>query len=76
MIQIKSFVFGPFQENTYVLWDETLEAVVIDPGNSSTSEHLQLKNFITQNNLDNFFPSNPTKTGTCIQVGGDTASAA
>ncbi len=51
MIQIKSFVFGPFQENTYVLWDETLEAVVIDPGNSSTSEHLQLKNFINQNNL-------------------------
>lgn len=51
MIQIKSFVFGPFQENTYVLWDETLEAVVIDPGNSSTSEHLQLKTFINQNNL-------------------------
>lgn len=51
MIQIKSFVFGPFQENTYVLWDETKEAVVIDPGNISTTENLQLKQFIESNGL-------------------------
>jgi len=51
MIQLKSFVFGPFQENTYVLWDETLEAVIIDPGNTEADEHEELKNFIEANNL-------------------------
>jgi glyoxylase-like metal-dependent hydrolase (beta-lactamase superfamily II) len=52
MITIKSFVFGPFQENTYVLWDETKEAVIIDPGNSSVSEHQQLKTFIEAEKLN------------------------
>jgi glyoxylase-like metal-dependent hydrolase (beta-lactamase superfamily II) len=32
MIQIKSFPFNPFQMNTYLLWDETGEAIVIDAG--------------------------------------------
>lgn len=51
MIQLHSFCFGPFQENTYVLWDETNEAVIIDPGNSSSSESSQLKEFITAKGL-------------------------
>ena len=51
MIQVHSFCFGFFDENTYVLWDETNEAVVIDPGNSSTEEHLVLKNFIENKKL-------------------------
>lgn len=51
MIQIHTFCFGPFQENTYVLWDETNEAIVIDPGNSSTSEHLDFKKFIDEHKL-------------------------
>ena len=32
MMQIARFTFNPFQENTYVLYDETLECVIIDPG--------------------------------------------
>ncbi|MDD2550610.1 MAG: MBL fold metallo-hydrolase, partial [Bacteroidales bacterium] len=32
MITIKSFVFNPFQENTYVLFDETNECVIVDAG--------------------------------------------
>src|SRR5690606_37092954 len=32
MPEIVSFVFNPFQENTYVVYDETGECVVIDPG--------------------------------------------
>ena len=32
MINIHYFTFSPFEENTYVLWDETNEAVIIDPG--------------------------------------------
>jgi hydroxyacylglutathione hydrolase len=51
MVQIDSFCFGFFDENTYVLWDESKEAVIIDPGNSSTEEHLHLKHFIENKNL-------------------------
>lgn len=51
MLNIKTFAFGPFQENTYILWDETDEAVIIDPGNTSSSEHQQVKNFIADKNL-------------------------
>lgn len=51
MITIHYFTFGPFQENTYILWDETKECVIIDPGNHSSSENVQLSNFISQNQL-------------------------
>ena len=51
MVQIKSFVFSPFSENTYVLYDETKEAVVIDPGCYTQSEKLELKNYINENQL-------------------------
>lgn len=51
MISIHYFTFGPFQENTYILWDDTKECVVIDPGNNSNSENVKLSNFIAQNNL-------------------------
>ena len=32
MLQVKSFTFNLYQENTFVLSDETGEGVVIDPG--------------------------------------------
>jgi len=51
MITIHYFTFGPFQENTYVLWDETKECVIIDPGNNSETENKQLSDFISQNKL-------------------------
>jgi glyoxylase-like metal-dependent hydrolase (beta-lactamase superfamily II) len=51
MITICDFVFGPFQENTYVLYDETRECVVIDPGNNTASEDKKLSDFISENNL-------------------------
>ena len=52
MLNLKSLAFGPFQENTYLVWDETDEAVIIDPGNTTSSEHQQLKNFISDKNLN------------------------
>lgn len=52
MINIHYFAFGPFQENTYVLWDETKECIILDPGNSTASENKKLSDFITQNNLN------------------------
>lgn len=32
MITIQSFTYGPFQENTYILYNENKEAIIIDPG--------------------------------------------
>lgn len=46
MVNIRSFVFSPFSENTYVLSDETGEAVVIDPGCYTQAEKEQLKAYI------------------------------
>lgn len=51
MISIKSFVFGPFQENTYVLYDETKECVIIDPGCYDSRERTALEAFISSNGL-------------------------
>lgn len=51
MIQIQSFVFSPFEENTYVLYDETNEAVIIDPGCLMQSEKETLARFIEQKGL-------------------------
>lgn len=52
MIRIKKFVFNPFAENTFVLWDEdTLEAAVIDPGCFNEIEERELKNFIDTQKL-------------------------
>lgn len=48
---IKTFTFSPFQENTYLVFDETHEAVLIDAGCFNESEQLQLKNYILENNL-------------------------
>lgn len=50
-MQIKSFTFNPFSENTYVLYDDTQECVVIDPGCADAQEQNQLKQFIAQQGL-------------------------
>ncbi len=51
MINIHSFVFGSFMENTYVLNDETNECVIIDPGCYEKAEENALVEYITSNNL-------------------------
>lgn len=51
MIQIKSFTFNPFQENTYVLYDESNEAIIIDPGCYEKSEEEALTSFIKEKKL-------------------------
>ncbi len=50
-MKVQSFTFGPFQENTYVLYDETKECVIVDPGCYSQAEEKELKDFITSNDL-------------------------
>ena len=51
MITIKTFIFNPFQENTYLLYDESGEAVIIDPGCYAKSEEKQLSTYLEENNL-------------------------
>lgn len=48
---IKSFENNPFLENTYILYDETGECVIIDPGMYTASEQNAIVNFIKANNL-------------------------
>jgi len=50
-MKYKTFIFSPFQENTFVLFDETKECLIVDPGNFSNQEHNQLDAFIAENNL-------------------------
>jgi len=52
MINIHYFTFGPFQENTYILWDDSQECVIIDPGNNNSSENKKLSDFISENKLN------------------------
>lgn len=48
---IKTFTFNPFQENTFLLYDETNEAVIIDAGCLTDAEKTAIKKYITDNNL-------------------------
>ncbi|MFM7684252.1 MAG: MBL fold metallo-hydrolase [Bacteroidota bacterium] len=50
-MKVKVFTFNPFYEKTYILFDETKEAVLIDPGCFSLEEEQELQHFIQQENL-------------------------
>lgn len=52
MLHIKSFEFNPFQENTYIVYDETRECAIIDPGCYNTSEKDTLISFIESEQLN------------------------
>jgi len=51
MLKIKVFVFNPVMENTYLLYDETQEAAIIDCGASNEKEQKQLADYIKEKNL-------------------------
>ncbi len=51
MITIQTFVFNYFRENTYVLFDETREAVIIDCGCRRAPEEKTLSDFIAEKKL-------------------------
>ena len=50
-MKIKKFEFNMFPVNTYVLSDESGEAVVIDPGCFYPEEKQMLKDYLSDNNL-------------------------
>ena len=47
----KVFVFSPFQENTYVLYNENNKAIVIDPGMQNPQEEKIFSDFLNEKNL-------------------------
>lgn len=51
MISLKKFTFNPYQENAYVLYDETGACVIIDPGMYDGAEQNELVTFIRENEL-------------------------
>jgi hydroxyacylglutathione hydrolase len=51
MLEVKKFVFNPFMENTYALFDETGDCVIIDPGCVEKEEEIELVEFIQNKNL-------------------------
>jgi hydroxyacylglutathione hydrolase len=51
MIKIDFFTYNPFQENTYILSDETKECIIIDPGCYESFEKDELASFIENQKL-------------------------
>jgi glyoxylase-like metal-dependent hydrolase (beta-lactamase superfamily II) len=51
MFQIKAFTFNPVQENTYLLYNQYNECLIIDPGCYFDNEKDALKSFINLNKL-------------------------
>lgn len=51
MLKIKSFVFSPIQENTYLLYNEFNQCAIIDPGCYFNAEKEELTQFIKDNSL-------------------------
>ncbi|MBV6439697.1 MAG: MBL fold metallo-hydrolase [Haliscomenobacteraceae bacterium CHB4] len=51
MTKVKVFEFNPFAENTYLVFDDSGECVIFDPGCYTFEERATLRNFIGENNL-------------------------
>jgi hydroxyacylglutathione hydrolase len=51
MLSVQYFTFNLFAENTYILYDETKEAVIIDPGCSNKQEERELSEWIARAGL-------------------------
>ena len=51
MIKLEKLTFNPFQENTYLLYDETGQCVIVDPGCLSQAEQVHLKSVVEKMGL-------------------------
>lgn len=51
MLTVHHFEFSPITENTYILFNEGGECLIIDPGCYDQREEIQLKSYITENHL-------------------------
>ncbi|MFN5170264.1 MAG: MBL fold metallo-hydrolase [Cyclobacteriaceae bacterium] len=50
-MNVHVLTFNPFAENTYVIWDDTREAAVVDPGCYTQAERDELIGFISEKKL-------------------------
>ena len=50
-MKIKIFTFNQFQENTFVISDNTRDCIIIDPGCYQQEEKDELENYIIENKL-------------------------
>ena len=50
-MKIKKITFNNFMENTFIVYDQTKECIIIDPGCYSNEEKEELLSFITINQL-------------------------
>ncbi len=51
MIHVHYFTFNSFQENTYILFDDTKECVIFDPGCENANERRMMLDYIKTNHL-------------------------
>jgi glyoxylase-like metal-dependent hydrolase (beta-lactamase superfamily II) len=51
MLHLKEMTFNPFQENTYIVYNDQKEAIIFDPGCSNQHEREELISFIKSNKL-------------------------
>ena len=51
MLEVKKFVFSPVEENTYLLYNESGDCLIIDPGCYFANERNELKDFIDELSL-------------------------
>ncbi|MDR1347033.1 MAG: MBL fold metallo-hydrolase [Prevotellaceae bacterium] len=51
MIKLFELLFNPIEENTYIVYDETHECIIIDAGCSNADENKILQKTITDKNL-------------------------
>ena len=51
-MKIKQLTFNPFQENTYIIWDDTKNCIIIDPGCYEEEERKNLVSFIEINEIN------------------------
>lgn len=50
-MKIKEFVFNPFQVNTYLIYDNTGECIIVDPACYTSREETSITDYISGNNL-------------------------
>ncbi|MBI1222212.1 MAG: MBL fold metallo-hydrolase [Bacteroidetes bacterium] len=51
MLHVQVFTFNPFSENTYILYNDSGEAALFDPGCFNAHEQAMVKSFLEDKNL-------------------------
>ncbi|MGF1585302.1 MAG: MBL fold metallo-hydrolase [Bacteroidales bacterium] len=51
MIKVQKFIFNPFQENSFLLYDESEECILVDMGSYTVEEKKEVLYFVENNRL-------------------------